>query len=148
MNTCMFPLSLSLSLGIYICGYALHFLGYILIAHCVLNKFGISRKFGISFNSIYFTAKWWVKFKMFNTSLKMPILAILQHFHWSCWCCISLLLWHEIPDTFASHKCPKDWSPMISSLVWHSHWSWLCYKPRNRIGIFSSGGGCLMSFLG
>ena len=38
---------------------------------CALDKFGISRGFGIGFN---FTPEWHVKSEMFNIGLKMPLL--------------------------------------------------------------------------
>ena len=38
-----------------------------------------------------------------------------------CWCYRLLLLWIEIPGTLTSHNCTKDSSPIVSSLVWHSH---------------------------
>ena len=65
-------------------------------------------KFGINLSFIWiFIAKWWVR--MFNTNLKISLLAIFWHSHWSCWCCRSLLfLGMKNPGTLASHNCTKD----------------------------------------
>ena len=39
-------------------------------------------------------------------------------------------------DTLASQNCAED-SSFASSLVWHSHWLWSCYKPISWLGVRS-----------
>ena len=62
-------------------------------------------EFGMSFKK-YLLPNGWVR--MFNINLKMSLLVILWPSSWSCWCCRSLMLRNENPDTLASHSCTKN----------------------------------------
>ena len=90
----------------YKIGYALYefYLFIVLWINFVNLEIWNKHQFGI------FISKWWVR--MFNTNLKISLLAILQHSHWSCWCHRSLLfLANKNPGTLASHNCTEDLLP-------------------------------------